>query len=227
MRLPVRAYVIRVTHIPTVRLVVVLQALIYAVATPAVTFLPIYMVSRHGPFNLGHAAAALLAGVILVVGGVSGMLLGGALADWLGARLAGGRVLAVALGFAATLPCYVVMLLTGNIWLFICAGTLAALTMNLQAGPISAAVQDATPPASRASAVAVTLLGGHVLGDVWAPTAVGALATALGERVNLALLAIGVPLLCVGAVAATLGARVYAQDIARAAHASVAEPAPR
>lgn len=203
----------KVLRIRTVWLVIALQASYFVVATPAVTFLPIYMRSPKGPFHISVAEADLLAGAVVVVGGLTGVLLGGNLADWLAPRIRGGRVLAAGLGFCLALPCYAIMLLAHSLPLFVAAGALAVLALNIQAGPLTAAVQDATPHTLRATAVAVTLLLSHVLGDVWAPTAVGALSTSLHERSGMALLIVGVPTLAVAAAIGIIGARVYAREV--------------
>jgi hypothetical protein len=52
-------------------------------------------------------------------------------------------------------------------------------------------------------------------GDIWAPAAVGAISTALGERSGLALLVVGVPALVAAVIVAYFGARIYAADAAR------------
>ncbi|HLZ21927.1 MAG TPA: MFS transporter [Ktedonobacterales bacterium] len=219
------AHIVAVVRIPTVRLSIVLQALTYIAVTPTATFIPIYLRSRHGPFHLGATQADLLAGALLVVGGLAGVLLGGYLADWLSARTRGGRILAIGAGFACGLPCYVTMLLCHSIVLFAVAGLFAILALNIQVGPLGAVVQDATPPALRATAVAVVLLLAHLLGDAWASTAAGALSTAMGERTALALLFIGAPALLVAVVVSAFGARVYARDVARRAHEAAASSA--
>ena len=208
-----RARIGAVLRIRTVWLVIVLQAFYFVVATPAVTFLPIYMRSPRGPFHIGVAEADILAGTVLVVGGLTGVLLGGNLADWLTPRVRGGRVMAAGLGFCLALPCYTIMLLAHSLPLFVVSGTLAVLALNIQAGPLTAAVQDAAPPALRATAVAMTLLLSHVLGDVWAPTAVGNISTALHEHSGLALLIVGVPTLAAAAVVGVFGARFYAREV--------------
>lgn len=203
----------RVLCIRTVWLVIALQAFYFVVATPAVTFLPIYMRSPRGPFHISVAAADLLTGGVLVVGGLTGVLLGGNLADWLTPRVRGGRMMAAGLGFCLALPCYTTMLLTHSLPVFVIAGTLAVLALNIQAGPLTAAVQDATPPTLRATAVAMTLLLSHVLGDVWAPTVVGAISTSLHERSGMALLIVGAPMLAAAAAVGLLGARTYAREV--------------
>jgi len=83
----------------------------------------------------------------------------------------------------------------------------------LPVGPVLACAQDVTPEALRASALALTLLFGHLLGDVWSPTAVGAVSTALGEHVATSLLIFGVPALLLATTVGFFGARVYASEI--------------
>lgn len=202
-----------VLSIGTVRVSIILQALTYIVVTPTVTFLPIYMRSHHTIFHLGDAQVSLLSGAIIVIGGLSGTLLGGYLADWLSARVPGGRLLTVGLAYGVGFPFYVVTLLTHALPIFVVMGTLAVVTLNLQVGPLGAVVQDATPARLRASAVAVGLLVAHLLGDSWSPTAVGALSTAFGERTALGLLYVSAPALVIATVVAVLGRRVYVQDL--------------
>lgn len=204
--------------IRTVRYAILLQALTYIAVTPTVTFLPIYLRSRHAPFHVTDAQASLLAGVLLVVGGVSGTLLGGPLADWLGRRLRGGRLLAIGVGFGLSVPGYLTILLTHSLPVFIVVGMLTVLTLNLQVGPLGAVLQDATPPRVRASIVAIAMLVAHLLGDTWSPTAVGAISTHFGERTATGLIAIGVPTLLVAVVVAVVGRRAYADDVDRRAN---------
>jgi MFS family permease len=203
-----------VLRIRTVVLSIALQAIVYIVTTPTITFLTIYVPSRASGFRLGPGQAALISGLVIVLGGLAGTLFGGYLADWLSPRVPGGRILAIGLGFAAALPCYVVALLTHALPVFLVAATLAVVALTIQVGPLGAIVQDATPAHLRASAVAVSLVLAHLLGDAWAATAVGAISTALGERTNLGLLIVGVPALVVGMAVALLGARVYLADLA-------------
>jgi MFS family permease len=162
---------------------------------------------------LGAAHASFLIGIIIVAGGLLGALLGGPLADWLTRWHPGGRVLAVAVGFLLALPCFIAMLLTTHLIVFCVAAGMTVLALNLPAGPLTAVPQDVTPPGLRATVVAVTMLFSHLLGDVWAPTAVGALATARHEHVGPALLIVGIPTLIAGCIVAVVGARVYARNL--------------
>jgi MFS transporter, Spinster family, sphingosine-1-phosphate transporter len=206
------ARVAAVLRLHTVWLVIVMQGLYFVIATPAITFLPIYLRSRRGPFHTSSVHTALIAGIILVLGGTAGVLLGGLLADRLGRRFRGSRMLAAALGFGCALPFFFLMLRTHSMFVFVVTGTLTVLLLNLEAGPLTAAVQDATPPALRATAVAVVLVCSHLLGDVWSPRVVGLISTALHERTGMALFIVGMPALAVAAVVGIVGARFYAAE---------------
>jgi MFS family permease len=156
---------------------------------------------------------------MLVVGGLCGALLGGNIADILGRYVRGSRILIAALGCGVGLPCYLVTLLTHSLPLFIVFGTLAIFAFSTWIGPLTAAIQDATPPALRGTAVAVTLLLAHLGGDVWAPTLVGVISTnMLHERVGLALLIVGIPALLLAIVVAYFGAPLHAADVASRNH---------
>ncbi len=203
-----------VLAIPTVRLGIGLQALTFIVVTPTVTFLPIYLRSPQCPFRLTATEVSLLSGGILIVGGICGALLGGELAGWLSRRSPGGRILATGVGFGVALVFYVLMLTTRSLPVFVVAGTLTVLAIYVPNGPLNAATQDATPPHLRASSVAVVLLISHLLGDAWAPGAIGSLSTALGEQTGLALLLVGAPALLIAAVLGIFGRNIYARDVA-------------
>ena len=196
--------------LPMIRVVVVLQALSFIVITPSVTFLPIYVRAARGPFRLSAAHASFALGLTLIVGGFLGAILGGALSDWLNRWLRGGRVLAVTVGFAAAIPCYCVMLLATSLPVFLLASALTTLALNLPSAALTATPQDVAPLHLRATAIAVTMLLSHLLGDIWASWVVGQLATALHERVALALLIVGLPALALGCGVSLFGVRVYA-----------------
>ncbi len=203
----------RVLRLRTVLVVIVLQALTFAVVAPTVTFLPIYVQSRGGPFRLSEPQTALLTGFVVVVGGLCGTLLGGVFADYLGRRTPGGRVLAAGLSNLIAVPSFAIMLLTHSLPIFVSASTLAVLALSVSTGPLSAASQDVTPLALRATSVALILLGSHLFGDVWSPGAVGALSTHLREHADQALLWIGLPLLTLAAIVGIWGSRFYAREV--------------
>ena len=202
-----------VARIRTIWVVAALQALTFLIITPSVTFLPIYLRSSNGPFHLGEAVTDGLAGAVIIVGGLSGQLLGGNVADWLGRRVRGGRILTATVGFGLAVPAYAVMLLVHSLALFVLFGIIAVLLLNLPVGPILACAQDVTPAALRATAIALTLLVGHLFGDVWSPFAVGAVSTALGEHIATSLLIFGIPALVCAAIVGFFGVRIYVSEV--------------
>ena len=198
-----------VLRIRTVWVVVALQALMFIVVTPAITFLPIYVHSATAHSTSSQTRPRWWPERLSSSGGVSGILLGGVLADKMSARFRGGRVLAVSLGFGLAIPFYALALLTSSLPVFILFGIIAVMALNLPVGPLVAALTDATPPLLRATAFAVALSLAHLLGDVWAPYLVGGISTGLHEHANLALLIVGLPCLAIAAIAAFFGARIY------------------
>ncbi len=198
--------------IKTVRIVIIIQAVYFVVTTPALFFLPLYLTNPKGPFHLDNSTQALVIGVVGVFGGLTGVLLGGNVSDWLGKRFEGARVLIGAFGSAIALPALVIALLTQSLPVFILCATIAIAALYLQVGPLTAAVQDATPPLLRSSAIAVTLLLSHLLGDIWATTGVGWISDQLGGRPGAALLIVGIPALLLGIVVSWIGSRLYAAE---------------
>ncbi|HEY7092787.1 MAG TPA: MFS transporter [Ktedonobacterales bacterium] len=198
--------------IKTVRIVIIIQAVYFVVTTPALFFLPLYLTNPKGPFHLDDSTQALVIGAVGVVGGLAGVLLGGNVSDWLGRRFEGARVLIGAFGSAIALPALVIALLTQSLPVFILCATIAIAALYLQVGPLTAAVQDATPPLLRSSAIAVTLLLSHLLGDIWATTGVGWISDQLGGRPGAALLVVGIPALLLGIVVSWIGSRLYAAE---------------
>ena len=202
-----------VARIRTVWVVALLQALSFVVITPAITFLPIYLRSSNGPFHLSTTLTDVIAGIVIIAGGLTGQLSGGNVADWLGRRIRGGRILTATVGFGLAVPSYALMLLTHSLLLFVLFGIVAVLTINLPIGPLLACAQDVTPKAIRATGIAATLLIGHLFGDVWSPWAVGTVSTALGEHVAVSLLIFGIPALALAAILGYVGVRVYAAEV--------------
>jgi predicted MFS family arabinose efflux permease len=164
---------------------------------------PSYLMRARG---LGQSEAGLLFGGITVVTGIVGTLAGGFLGDrllavtpkaytWLGTiGVSAGALLILAALSTASVPGFLVLLAAGEVLLF------------LNTGPINAIIVNAVRPAIRATAMAVSILVIHVLGDAVSPTLIGV----LSDRTDLstALLAIpGVFLLAAALWAMTLPRR--------------------
>lgn len=190
----------RLWRIPTLRATILAQVLLFWVLGAISTFLPLYIHRRYG---LAVGAAATLGGGILIAGGLVGTLAGG----WLGDRLS--RVSATAYlkvgsaGFVLGALFVGLALFAPSVPLFGLLAFLAALSLYLYSAPFTALLQNIVIPSLRASAVTLTLLVAHLLGDAWSPAALGALSDALHSLQRAMLLT--TPLVLIGAalVAAT------------------------
>lgn len=197
---------------PVVRISIIVQALGLFFTTPAIIFIPIYL---HDHFHLKVGMTAVLAGGLLIPGGVVGTLLGGWLADRLTRRYAGGRMVAVCLGFAGAAPLFLAALLTHRLMLMLPLAFLGTICINIYNGPLNAVVQDVIPAHLRASAAAIILTCAHLAGDVGSPTLIGRIADHM-HRWGTAgsLIALGIPALIIGAIVSLWGVRVYTRELA-------------
>ena len=108
------------------------------------------------------------------------------------------------MGFVLGALFVVLALLAPSLSLFVVFGLLAAVSLYLYSAPFTALAQNIVVPSMRASAITLTLLVGHLFGDAWSPTALGA----LSDAVHSLPLAVGLtcPLVLLGAAAvATVG----------------------
>jgi MFS family permease len=184
------------TGIPTLRAIILSQTLLFWVLGTISTFLPLMV---HRRFNLSIGASATVGGGVLIAGGLVGTFLGGYLGDLRARRAARGHLQVGTVGFALGALFVALALLAPNLTLFIVFGLLAAVSLYLYSAPFTALVQNIVVPSMRASAITLSLFVGHLLGDSWAPSAVGALSDSLHSLP----LAIGLtcPLFLVGAAA--------------------------
>jgi len=88
---------------------------------------------------------------------------------------------------------------------------LGVIALYLYSGPYTAIKQNVVLPTVRASAVTLSLLIEHLLGDSYSPFAIGRLSDAL-HSLQLALLILLPPLLLLAALAAATGIRSEAPD---------------
>jgi MFS transporter, Spinster family, sphingosine-1-phosphate transporter len=254
-------------RIPTVRVILGTHAFGFFALTGATSWLTIYLGNTYGravnhtnkfgvltgtsPGAFPHAGLSngmipIIGGAVVLVGGIIGNLAGGAIADRLGKRYAGARVLTGGLGFLLAMPCllfavgapYVLRRIPAyssasestqvlvGVGIFVIFGLLAAFFLNLYNGPMSAALLDVVPAGERGSVGGLELTLAHLLGDVYAAALIGALATVLsanlgGEQVGLALLLTCPLMLLISGIIGISGSRYYAKDVA-AVGASIA-----
>jgi MFS transporter, Spinster family, sphingosine-1-phosphate transporter len=200
---------------------------------PAV--MPLHDLTHAG---LSNGVIPIIGGAVVLVGGIIGNLAGGAIADRLGKRYQGARVLTGGLGFLLAMPCllfavgapYVLRRIPAysgasesrrvlvGVGVFVIFGLLAAFFLNLYNGPMSAALLDVVPAGERGSVGGLELTLAHLLGDVYAAALIGALATVLsanlgGEQVGLALLLTCPLMLLISGIIGISGSRYYAKDV--------------
>lgn len=203
-------------RIRTLVLCIIVQALGLWVITPsAIFFSSLLRRNYHLPL-MGIGGAALL----LAVASIAGTLGGGYLADWLTKRYAGGRLMAAGIGFLAAVPIFTLALLSPNFWVFLPFFVLSGALLNMYVGPLNAVLQDVLPPAGRASGVALSFMLAHLLGDLAAPSIIGAISTALDPQTQMklaeAMLFTGPPALLIAGIIGLWGSRFVAQDTRRA-----------
>jgi sugar phosphate permease len=85
-----------------------------------------------------------------------------------------------ACGFLASGLMVALGLLAPSLPVFLVLYTIAGVLVSSYSGPLSALIQDVTPPASRGRAVALSQLISHLFGDAFAPTLIGIVSAALG-----------------------------------------------
>lgn len=216
-------------RIRTLVVLIVMQVFAYFSLGAAVVYLPIYL-QQKDTYDLSSGSASILAGGVVVIAGILGVLIGGYMADILNRRHPGARVLISGIGFLLCAPAFALAVTIHNEVIFIVCFFITALLINVYNGPSTAATQDVVPSALRASAVALSLLTAHLLGDAFSPSLVGVLASAFdptpgkvhfaqsmaGQDLSLAFLVTCVPTLFIAGVVGIFGARWMKADVAAA-----------
>jgi len=200
----------RLRAIPTYWVLV--AALIFSFFTIGGTsyWLPSYIVAS---FQLNLATAGLLSGIVLVTSGLVGTVVGGWLADFFQKRRPQGRLLVATLGLLAGAPLVLLALFIHMLWLFIVIFILAGIALNFCTGPLNAVLQDIIVPEMRATALGLSLLLAHLLGDAAAPFTIGALAGRI--PLGLALTTTAPTSLFIAGLVCLLGLRSVARDMRR------------
>jgi MFS transporter, Spinster family, sphingosine-1-phosphate transporter len=196
-------------QIPTLRSTIAAETALFFVLGGAAFWLPTYLSRR---FGLGTGTAGTLAGGVLVLGLLAGSLLGGTIADRLTIRRGSASNLPIGIaGFLAGAVFVALALLMPSLVLFVPMFLLGAACLYLYNGPYTAIKQNVALPTVRASAVTLALLIEHLLGDSYAPFAIGKVSDVLGS-LQLALLILLPPLLLLAALFAATGLRHEDRD---------------
>src|SRR5438552_10719391 len=186
------------------RATIAAETALFFVLGGASSGLPAYL---EGRFALEIGPAGTLAGGVVVVGLLAGSLLGGTIADRLAIRRRMASNLPVGIaGFILGAVFVALALVMPSLVLFIPMFLLGAASLYLYNGPYTAVKQNVVLPTVRATAVTVALLIEHLLGDSYAPWAIGKVSDALHD-LRLALLILLPPLLLLAALLAATGLR--------------------
>ncbi len=166
-----------------------------------------------------QSSAAFLMGAITVVTGLSGTVLGGALAQRWSRRTPKALYLLPAIGAALAVP-PALLCFFGPKSLTLVGLALAIFLIFLGTGPVNAATVNAVRPEIRATALAGQLFLIHALGDAISPTVIGV----ISDRSDLAIgLASTLVALLVGSAIFFLGSR-YAPPLRDRAETSTESP---
>ena len=205
-------------RIRTLRATILSQTLLYFVLASNAFWLPILLTRR---FNLSVGQAGLLAGVVLVAGGLIGTLAGGWIADrraksnpsaHLQVGIAGFLLGSIFITIALVAPLNV-----GPVPVFVPAFVLAVVCLYLYSGPFTALAQDVVSPGLRASAVTMLLFISHVFGDSHSTFDVGWISDRIGS-LQTALLITSPTLLILAAIIAATGLSTVRRDVETMEH---------
>src|SRR3989475_3433152 len=217
-------------RIPTLRAAILSQTVLYFVLASNAFWLPSLLVRR---FGLSLSGANLLAGGVLVAGGLVGTLAGGWIADRLARTRPAAHLEVGIAGFLIGAVFIVIPLVApmnvGPIPIFVPAFLITVVALYLHAGPFTAVSQNVVSPALRASCVTMLLFVSHVFGDSHSTFDVGFISDHVGS-LQTALLITSPTLLIVAAIIAATGLRSVKPDTERmeaqwAARANEPQPA--
>jgi MFS family permease len=233
-------------RIPTIRTIILTQAMGFFASGSAVVFFTIYV---HDTFvtgapgfpraGLSASLESVVAGAIVLLGGILGTLYGSRLGRRLSRRYSGGPVLVAALGFLLAAPAAIIAIgcqyilnlipaythasestrLIIGLSIFFVGGLAAAFFLNLYQGPLTAAQLEVVPANERAGVGGTTLAFSHLLGDSYSPALIGLIADQLhnalgGSQIGLAMLITWPIALVASGIIGIRGSRHYARDVA-------------
>jgi MFS family permease len=205
-------------RIPTLRATIFSQTLLYFVLASNAFWLPILLTRR---FNLSVSKAGLLAGVVLVAGGLIGTLAGGWIADRRAVSNPSAHLQVGIVGFLLGAVFITIALIAplnvGPVPVFVPAFVLAVVCLYLYSGPFTAVVQNVVSPGLRASAVTMLLFVSHVFGDSHSTYDVGVISSHVGS-LQTALLITSPTLLVLAAIIAATGLRSVRSDVQTMEH---------
>lgn len=132
--------------------------------------------------GMSKSDATVQLGAIVVVTGFIGTYVGGWIGDRFLRRSKEAYLLVSGWATLAAAPVALVAFLSPTRWIYMAAIVVTELLLFASTGPINSVIVNVVAPAERATAVALSILCIHLLGDVPSPPLIGALsdATSLG-----------------------------------------------
>jgi predicted MFS family arabinose efflux permease len=142
-------------------------------------WLPSFLVRSHGMTLLD---ASVYFGAILLVGGISGIWMGGWLADRFGSVRRRMYAIIPAIAFLATAPFYAGAVTVSSLALAFVLFLVPTALGLVWLGPVLSAIQHVVPPGMRATASAIFLFINNLIGIGLGSVALGALSDVLSAR---------------------------------------------
>ena len=139
-------------------------------------WLPSFFVRSYG---LTLLEASLYYGAILLIGGIAGLWMGGALADRFGAARKRAYAIIPAIAFLATIPFFAGAVMSGSLAIAFVLFLVPTALGLVWLGPVLSSIQHVVPPNMRATASAVFLFINNLIGIGLGTVALGALSDAL------------------------------------------------
>jgi MFS family permease len=221
----------RLLRIKSLVVLIVMQIFAFFVLSVATTYLPTFL-QQKDLYGLKSGVAGLFSGGVIVLAGLVGTIFGGYLADWLNKVHPGSRILVCGIGFLLSAPTFALAVTSSSFGVFTIFFIITTILITFYTGPSTAATQDVAPAVLRASAVAVSLLIAHLLGDALSPSLVGVLARSFdptggthfarnlaGHDLGHAMLVTCTPALAIAGLVGLFGARWMKSDVAVAQEA--------
>jgi MFS family permease len=130
--------------------------------------------------GLSKSEATIGFGIVVVATGFAGTFAGGWAADLLRRKTVRADLWVSGVTTLAAAPAAAVALFARDRALFFPAIVVAELLLFASTGPVNAAIVEVVRPGQRATAVALSILAIHLLGDVPSPPLIGALSDRIG-----------------------------------------------
>jgi MFS family permease len=118
-----------------------------------------------------EAATRLL--VLALCGGLAGILVGGRVADHLGARYANGRLWTIVIGMSCTAPCAALAIVLPAGPALVAIGIATMFFISWYHAPIAASVDDLAPPSRSVAAQGLVIFTMHMIGTAPSSYVVG------------------------------------------------------